>query len=104
MRNLTWKSWPSAEQWWLAGVMLALGSATCIWLLLAPAPAAPAYLLAVALLIAALLASLFMMRMVGSTRGRMEAVLHDRAIAERQAIETLRDSEAQWKEAFEHNP
>jgi PAS domain S-box-containing protein len=98
------KSWPSAEQWLLGSMVLALGSAACIWLLLGPAPTTPPYLVAVALLVASLLASLLVMRLVGSTRKQMEAVLHGRARAERHAIEALRDSEAQWKEVFEHNP
>ena len=34
----------------------------------------------------------------------MEAVLHGRAKAEQHAIEALRNSEAQSKEVFEHNP
>jgi PAS domain S-box-containing protein len=102
--NLTRKSWPSAEQWLLGCTVLALGSAACIWLLLGPAPTTPAYLVAVALLVTSLLASLLVMRLVGSTRRRMEAVLHDRVKTERHAIKALRDSEAQWKEVFEHNP
>ncbi|MGQ0686308.1 PAS domain-containing sensor histidine kinase [Bradyrhizobium sp.] len=104
MRYLAKKSWPSAEQWLLGCMVLALGSAACIWLLLGPAPTTPAYLVAIALLLASLLALLFMMRLVGTTRRRMEAVLYGRATAERHAIEALRDSEAQWKEVFEHNP
>jgi hypothetical protein len=58
MRNLTMKSRPSIEQWLLGSMVLALGSAACIWLLVGPAPATPAYLLGVALLIASLLAAL----------------------------------------------
>jgi PAS domain S-box-containing protein len=65
---------------------------------------APGYLLAIVLLIALLLVSLIMMRMVGSTRRQMEAALQGRARAEQRATEALRDSEAQWKEVFEHNP
>ena len=104
MRNQTMKSWRSAEQWLLGGMVLALAAAAFIWLVLGPAPAAPAHLTAVVLLIASLLASLIMMRRVGTTRRQMEAVLHGRARAEQHAIEALRHSEAQWKEVFEHNP
>jgi PAS domain S-box-containing protein len=104
MRNQTMKSWRSAEQWLLGSMVLALAMAAFIWLVLGPAPAAPAYLTAVVLLIAALLASLMMMLRVGTTRRQMEAVLHGRARAEQHAIEALRHSEAQWKEVFEHNP
>jgi PAS domain S-box-containing protein len=104
MRNPTMKSSLSAEQWLLGGMVLALGTAACIWLMLGPSPTAPAYLIAVVLLIASLFASLIMMRLVERTRREMDAVLHGRAKAERHAIEALRDSEAQWKEVFEHNP
>ena len=104
MRNQTMKSWRSAEQWLLGSVVLALTMAAFIWLVLGPAPAAPAYLTAVVLLIASLLASLIMLLRVGATRRQMEAVLHGRARAEQHAIEALRHSEAQWKEVFEHNP
>jgi PAS domain S-box-containing protein len=104
MRNLTMKSWRSAEQWLLGSMVLALAAAAFIWLVLGPAPAAPAHLTAVVLLIASLLASLIMMRRVGTTRRQMEAVLHGRARAEQHAIEAQRHSEAQWKEVFEHNP
>jgi PAS domain-containing protein len=38
------------------------------------------------------------------TRRRMEAALEDRARSEQRAIQALRESEAQWKEVFEHNP
>jgi PAS domain S-box-containing protein len=104
MRNQTLKSWRSAEQWLLGSMVLALAMAAFIWLVLGPAPAAPAYLTAVVLLIASLLASLVMMLRVGTTRRQMEAVLHGRARAEQHAIEALRQREAQWKEVFEHNP
>jgi PAS domain S-box-containing protein len=104
MRNQTMRSWRSAEQWLLGSMVLALAMAAFIWLVLGPAPAAPAYLTAVVLLIASLLASLFMMLRVGTTRRQMEAVLHGRARAEQHAIEALRQREAQWKEVFEHNP
>src|SRR6266567_6793650 len=104
MRNPTMKSWRSAEQWLLGGMVLALGAAACIWLVLGPSPTAPAYSIAAALLIASLLASLIMMRLVSRTRRQMEAALHRRSSAERHAIEALRESEAQWKEVFEHNP
>jgi PAS domain S-box-containing protein len=104
MRNQTMKSWRSAEQWLLGSMVLALVAAACIWLVPGPAPTAPGYLLAIVLLIALLLVSLIMMRMVGSTRRQMEAALQGRARAEQHATEALRDSEAQWKEVFEHNP
>ena len=104
MRNQTMKSWRSAEQWLLGSMVLALVAAACIWLVLGPAPTAPGDLLAIVLLIALLLVSLIMMRMVGSTRRQMEAALQGRASAEQRATEALRDSEAQWKEVFEHNP
>ena len=104
MRNQTMKSWRSAEQWLLGSMVLALVAAACIWLVPGPAPMAPGYLLAIVLLIALLLVSLIMMRMVGSTRRQMEAALQGRARAEQRATEALRDSEAQWKEVFEHNP
>ncbi len=104
MRNQTMKSWRSAEQWLLGSMVLALAAAACIWLVLGPAPTAPGYLLAIVLLIALLLVSLIMMRMVASTRRQMAAALQGRARAEQRAIEALRDTEAQWKEVFEHNP
>jgi PAS domain S-box-containing protein len=104
MRNQTMKSWRSAEQWLLGSMVLALAAAAFIWLVLGPVPAAPAHVTAVVLLIASLLASLIMMRRVGTTRRQMEAVLHGRARAEQHAIEALRHSEAQWREVFEHNP
>jgi PAS domain S-box-containing protein len=104
MRDQTMKSWRSAERWLLGSMVLALAAAAFIWLVLGPAPAAPAYLTAVVLLIASLLASLIMMRQVGTSRRQMEAVLHGRARAEQHAIEALRQREAQWKEVFEHNP
>ena len=94
MRNQTMKSWRSAEQWLLGSMVLALAAAAFIWLVLGPAPAAPAHLTAVVLLIASLLASLIMMRRVGTTRRQMEAVLHGRARAEQHAIEAQRHSEA----------
>jgi PAS domain S-box-containing protein len=104
MRNQTMKSWRSAEQWLLGSMVAALAAAAFIWLVLGPAPAAPAHLTAVVLLIASLLASLIMMRQVGTSRRQMEAVLHGRARAEQHAIEAQRQREAQWKEVFEHNP
>jgi PAS domain S-box-containing protein len=110
MRNQTMKSRRPAEQWLLGGTVLALVTAACIWLVVRPAPTTPAYWTAVALLLASLLASLIMMRLVGSARRQMEASLQGRTKAEQRAtealgdIETLRNSEAQWKEVFEHNP
>lgn len=103
MRSPTAESW-SVEQWLLAGVVLALGAAACIWLAFGPQPATPADLIAVALLVASLAAALIMMRLVRRSQRRMEAVLHGRAAGEERAIEALRNSEAQWKEVFEHNP
>lgn len=102
MRIPTTKSW-SAEQWLLGGMVLAL-AATCIGLLLGPQPAASAHLIALALLIASLAAALVMMGVVGRTHRQMEAMLRGRASGEERAIEALRNSEAQWKEVFEHNP
>jgi PAS domain S-box-containing protein len=104
MRNQIVKSWRSAEQSLLGGMGLALLAAACIWLVLGPAPSVAGYLIAAALLIALLLASLIMMQFVGNTRRRMEAALEDRARSEQRAIQALRESEAQWKEVFEHNP
>jgi PAS domain S-box-containing protein len=94
----------SAEQWLLGGIALALATTAFIWLVLAPAPTAPAYLLAIALLAVSLFASLITMHRVGTTHRRMEAVLGGRTKAEERAMEALRNSEAQWKEVFEHNP
>ncbi|SDN16311.1 PAS domain S-box protein [Afipia sp. GAS231] len=104
MRNQRLKSWRSAEQSLLGGMALASLTAACIWLVLGPAPEVADYLIAVALLFALFLASLIVMHLVGSTRRQMEAALESRASAERRAIEALRESEAQWKEVFEHNP
>ncbi|WP_420968087.1 PAS domain-containing sensor histidine kinase [Bradyrhizobium sp. B120] len=102
MRIPTTRSW-SAEQWLLGGMVLAL-AATCIGLLFGPQPAASAHLIALALLIASLAAALLMMGVVGRTHRQMEAMLRGRASGEERAIEALRNSEAQWKEVFEHNP
>ncbi|MCA6120088.1 PAS domain S-box protein [Bradyrhizobium sp. WSM 1738] len=104
MRYPTISSSRLAEQWLLGGMALALAAAAGIWLLLGPAPTAPAYFIAVALLVLSLVASLIMMRLVGSAHRQMEAVLRGRTKAEERAIEALRKSEAQWKEVFEHNP
>ena len=104
MRNPTMSSWRLAEQWLLGGMALALAVAACIWLVLGPAPTAPAYFIAVALLVVSLVASLIMMRVVGTTHRQMEAVLHGRTKAGERAIKALRNSEARWKEVFEHNP
>jgi PAS domain S-box-containing protein len=104
MRNQTMKSWQPAEQWLLGGTVLALVAAVCIWLVLGPAPRAPAYWTAIALLVASLLALLIMMRLAGSTRRQVEVALQGRTGAEQRAMEALRESEAQWKEVFEHNP
>ncbi len=102
MPNPTTKSW-SAEQWLLGGMVLAL-AATCIGLVLGPQPTASAHLVALALLIASLIATLLMMHLVGRTHRQMEAILRGRASGEERAIEAQRNSEAQWKEVFEHNP
>jgi PAS domain S-box-containing protein len=103
MRNQKLKSWRSAEQS-LGGMALTLLAAAGMWLLLGPAPAVAGNLIAGVLIIALFLASLIMMHLVGSTRRQMEGVLESRARAEQRAIEALRESEAQWKEVFEHNP
>ncbi|WP_201456039.1 PAS domain-containing sensor histidine kinase [Bradyrhizobium macuxiense] len=102
-RNPTIKSWP-AEQWLLGCMVLALGTAACIWLVLGPAPATPAYLIAVVLLVAALGAALIMMRLVGSIQRQVEGIRQGRTRGDEPAIEALRNSEAQWREVFEHNP
>ncbi|WP_245334923.1 PAS domain-containing sensor histidine kinase [Bradyrhizobium mercantei] len=102
MRIPTMKSW-SAEQWLLGGTVLAL-AATCIGLLLGPQPAASAHLIALALLVASLTAALLTMRVAGRTHRQLDAILRGRANGEERAIEALRNSEAQWKEVFEHNP
>jgi PAS domain S-box-containing protein len=103
-RNQTVKLWRSAERWLLGSMVLALVTMAGIWLVLGPAPMALAYLIAIVLLIALLLASLIMTLLVESTRRKMEAALQDRAKAEQCALEAMRDSEAQWREVFEHNP
>ena len=104
IRKPTIKSWRSAEQWLLGSMALALGTVAGIWLLLGPVPMSVPYFAALVLLIASLAASLIMMGLVGRTRRKMEAMLQGRMSAEAHAIETLRHSEAQWKEVFEHNP
>lgn len=104
MRYSTTNLSRSAEQWLLGGIALALATTAFIWLVLAPAPTAPAYLLAIALLAVSLFTSLITMHRVGTTHRRMEAVLGGRTKAEERAMEALRNSEAQWKEVFEHNP
>ena len=104
MRNQTLKSWPSPEQSLLGGMALAALAAACIWLVLGPAPDVANQLIAVALLVAFFLAALIVMRLVGNTRRQMEAALESRVKAEQRATEFLRESEAQWREVFEHNP
>src|SRR5690242_18282547 len=104
MRDQIVKSWRSAEQSLLGGMALALLAAACIWLVLGPAPTVTGYLIAAAVLVALLLASLIMMQFLGSTRRQLEAALGDRARAEQRAIQDLRERETQWKEVFEHNP
>jgi PAS domain S-box-containing protein len=104
MRNQKLKSRRSAEQALLGGMALAWLAAACIWLVLGPAPDVADHLIAVALLIALFLAALIMVHLVGSTRRQMEAELDSRTRAVQRATEALRESEAQWKEVFEHNP
>jgi PAS domain S-box-containing protein len=104
MRNQTLKNWLSAEQSLLGGMALALLASACIWLVLGPAPDVAGYLIAAALLIALLLAILIVAHLFGSTRRQMEAALEGRTRAEQRATQALRESEAQWKEVFEHNP
>lgn len=104
MRNQTMRYWRSAEQRLLGGMVLALVAMACIWLALGLAPPAAGSLIAIVPLIALLLVAGIMMRMVGNTRRQMEGALQLRARAEQRAIEALRESEAQWKEVFEHNP
>ena len=104
MRNQTLKYGPSAEQSLLGGMALALLAAACIWLVLGPAPDVGGYLIAAALFIALLLAILIVAHLFGSTRRQMEAALEGRTRAEQRATAALRESEAQWKEVFEHNP
>jgi len=104
MRNQTLKSWPSPEQSLLGGMALAALAAACIWLVLGPAPDVSDRLIAVALLVAFFLAALIVMRLVGNTRRQMEAALESRVKAEQRATESLRESEAEWREVFEHNP
>ena len=104
MRNQTLKSWPSPEQSLLGGMALAALAAACIWLVLGPAPDIADHLIAIALLVALFLAALIVMRLVGNTRRQMEAALESRVKAEQRATESLRESEAQWREVFEHNP
>jgi len=82
MHNQAMKSWHSAEQLLLGSMVLAFMAVACVWLLLGPIPMAFAYLTAIALLIALLLASLIMMRLVGSTRSQLAAALQGRARAE----------------------
>jgi PAS domain-containing protein len=89
MRNQAMKSWHSAEQWMLGSVVPALMAAACIWLLLGPIPMAIAYFTATALLIALLLVSLIMTRLIWNTRRQLAAALQGRARAE-QAERELR--------------
>jgi PAS domain S-box-containing protein len=104
MRNQTLKSWPPAEQSLLGGMALASLAAACIWLVLGPAPDIADHLIAIALLVALFVAALIVMHLVRNSRRQMEAALESGIRAERRATETLRESEAQWKEVFEHNP
>jgi PAS domain S-box-containing protein len=104
MRNQTLKSWPPAEQSLLGGMALASLAAACIWLVLGPAPDIADHLIAIALLVALFVAALIVMHLVRNSRRQMEATLESGIRAERRATETLRESEAQWKEVFEHNP
>lgn len=104
MRNRTMLAWRSPERWLLASIMLALLAVACIWLVLGSAPTALADLFAIVLLIALLVASLIVVRMVAGTRRQVEVAIHGSANLEQPAMEALRESEAQWKEVFEHNP
>jgi PAS domain S-box-containing protein len=104
MRNQILKSWPSPEQSLLGGMALAALAAACIWLVLGPAPDIADHLIVIALLVAFVLAALIVMRLVGNTRRQMEAALESRVKAEQRATESLRESEAEWREVFEHNP
>ena len=104
MRNQPLKPWLSAEQSLLGGMALAALAAACIWLVLGPAPDIADHLIAIALLVALFLAALIVMHLVRNTRRQMQAALESGIRAEQRATETLRESEAQWKEVFEHNP
>jgi PAS domain S-box-containing protein len=104
MRNETLKHRPTAEQALLGGMALASLAAACIWLVLGPAPDIADHLIAIALLVALFLAALIVMHLVRNTRRQMQAALENRIEAEQHATEKLRESEAQWKEVFEHNP
>jgi PAS domain S-box-containing protein len=104
MRNQILKSWPAPEQSLLGGMALAALAAACIWLVLGPAPDIADHLVAGAVFVAFFLAALIVMRLVGNTRRQMEAALESRVKAEQRATESLRESEAQWREVFEHNP
>jgi PAS domain S-box-containing protein len=104
MRNQTPKSRRSIEQSLLGGMALAWLASACIWLVLGPAPDVTDQLIAVVLLIALFLAALIMMHLVGNSRRQMEAELDSRTRAVQRATDALRESEAQWKEVFEHNP
>jgi C4-dicarboxylate-specific signal transduction histidine kinase len=78
MRNQAMKSWYSAEQWMLGSLALALMAVGCIWVLLGPLPTAFAYLTATALLIASLLVSFIVTRLVWGTRRQLAAALRGR--------------------------
>jgi PAS domain S-box-containing protein len=104
MRNQTLKSWFSPEQSLLGGIALASLAAACIWLVLGPAPDIADHLIAIVLLVALFLAALIVMHLVRNTRSQMQAALESRIRAELRATESLRESEAQWREVFEHNP
>src|SRR5437016_14491464 len=96
MRNQTMKSWRSAEQWLLGSMVLALAMAAFIWLVLGPAPAAPAHVTPVILVIASLLAPLVMMRREVTNRRQMEAVLHGRVSREQHATDAARPHDETW--------
>jgi PAS domain S-box-containing protein len=104
MRNQILKSRPAPEQSLLGGMALAALAAACIWLVLGPAPDIADHLVAGAVFVAFFLAALIVMRLVGNTRRQMEAALESRVKAEQRATESLRESEAQWREVCEHNP
>ncbi|MFL6790648.1 MAG: PAS domain-containing protein, partial [Bradyrhizobium sp.] len=88
------KFWHSAEQWLLGSMVLALTAVACIWILLAPIPTVFANLAATTLLIALLLVSLIMTRLIRSTRRQLAAALQGRASAEQAEMELRRAVDA----------
>jgi len=71
---------------------------------LGPHPNIADHLIAVVLLIALFLAAMIMVHLVGEYRRQMEAELNSRTRAEQVRQKPWRESKAQWKEVFEHNP